>query len=108
MSSGRAVSWLVPRSSSVSIVQVPKSEREREGGGEVSPSGKVERWLSLRLSVVSSTALENTPIGTFVMELCSIERDWRREEGEMDGEGEREGGRERWRERESGGRKGEG
>ena len=46
----------------------------------------MESWLSLRLRDVNSTAFDNTPIGTFVMELCSIDRDW--------GEGRGEGGRE--------------
>ena len=39
----------------------------------------MESWLSLRLRDVNSTAFDNTPIGTFVMELCSIDRDWEEE-----------------------------
>ena len=46
-----------------------------------SPRGKVESWLSLRLRDVNSTAFDNTPIGTFVMELCSIDRVWGEREG---------------------------
>ena len=41
------------------------------------PRGRVESWLSLRFSDVSSAALEKTPSGTFVIVLCSIDSDWR-------------------------------
>ena len=61
-------------------------EGEREGGkgvkqkiscsGHNSPRGSVDNWLSLRFSDVSSAALENTPRGTFVIELCSMDSDW--------------------------------